>query len=442
MSNITPTKPNGWALLPIAIFLFLYLGLGITFEYILKIKMGFYNVPIVVAFLVAILVAIIQNRNLNFDQKLYLMAKSVGDKNIFTMILIFLVAGIFVGVVGRNSADSVAYFLLSIIPVRYCVAVLFLVSCFVSTAMGTSVGTITLLVPIAVSVSEVSGFSIEFCVASVIGGAMFGDNLSFISDTTIAACTSMGCKMKDKFKANFIIALPAAIVSLAIILFLSLRTNTTAIFDKPYSLIEIIPYILVFVGGIIGLNVFLVLLIGIVCGSIIMLVSSKLVLSSLLVSMGDGASSMYETIIITILVAALCGLMNEYGGFEALLLSIKKVFRGSKGGQLGMGLLVAMMNIATANNTVAIVMASPIARRMAKNYNISEKKSASILDIFSCIIQSFLPYGAQMLIAVSSVFALGYQVSSIKIMSFLFYPALLLVSMLTFILFPSKSKKH
>ena len=195
---------KGIALLPIGVFLVLYLGLGILFEYVMEIPMGFYNVPIVIAFLAAILVACLQNRALNFDQKLEIMAQGVGDKNIITMLLIFLAAGSFVGVVGRSSAESVAYCMLSLIPARFSVAVLFIVGCFVSVAMGTSVGTITLLTPIAVSVSTASGFDLAFCVASVMGGAMFGDNLSFISDTTIAACNGQGCegKLLDCFSGS------------------------------------------------------------------------------------------------------------------------------------------------------------------------------------------------------------------------------------------------
>ena len=211
-------KGRGIALLPICVFLVLYLGLGILFEYVMEIPMGFYNVPIVIAFLAAILVACLQNRELNFDKKLEIMAQGVGDKNIITMLLIFLAAGSFVGVVGRSSAESVAYCMLSLIPARFSVAVLFVVACFVSVAMGTSVGTITLLTPIAAAVSTASGFNLAFCVASVMGGAMFGDNLSFISDTTIAACNGQGCEMKDKFRENFWIALPAAAVTLILIL--------------------------------------------------------------------------------------------------------------------------------------------------------------------------------------------------------------------------------
>ena len=217
------------ALLPIGVFLVLYLGLGCLFEYGLKIEMGFYNIPIVVAFLAAILVACLQNRALSFDDKLEVMAKGVGDKNIMTMILIFLAAGVFVGVVGRSSAESVAYFMLAHIPARFAVAVLFIVSCFVSTAMGTSCGTITLIVPIAVAVAKASGFHLALCIGSVMGGAMFGDNLSFISDTTIAACSTQGCEMKDKFRTNFRIALPAALVALALIIAFSLKSDIGAV---------------------------------------------------------------------------------------------------------------------------------------------------------------------------------------------------------------------
>ena len=196
-------KGNVAALLPIGVFLVLYLGLGVLFEYGMGISMGFYNIPIVVIFLIALLVACFQNRKLPFDDKLVVMGRGIGDKTIVTMILIFMAAGVFVGTVGRDSAESVAYLMLSIIPAEFSVAVLFVVSCFVSISMGTSVGTITLITPIAVAVSAASGFSLPLCVGSVMGGAMFGDNLSFISDTTIAACQGQGCQMKDKFRENF-----------------------------------------------------------------------------------------------------------------------------------------------------------------------------------------------------------------------------------------------
>ena len=425
-------KGNPIALLPIGVFLVLYLGLGILFEYVLLIPMGFYNIPIVVVFLVALLVACVQNRKLSFDEKLILMGKGVGDKNIMIMVLIFMTAGIFVGVVGRSSAESVAYFLLSIIPAQYAVAVLFVVACFVSLAMGTSVGTITLITPIALAVAGASGFSVPLCVASVMGGAMFGDNLSFISDTTIAACNGQGVQMKDKFRVNFGIAFPAALVSLVIILVVSMGQAGTPI-ENEYNLIQIIPYLLVLIGGIIGVNVFVVLLLGIVSGSIIMLATGATAATDLLANMGSGASGMFETTMVAILVSAICALIRQHGGFDALLNGIKKVFKGKKGGQLGMGLLVGAMDIATANNTVAIVMANPIAKEMSEDYGISSKKAASLLDTFSCVFQGIIPYGAQMLVALSAAAELGYELSAFDVIPNLYYPFLLLISSLLFI---------
>ncbi|MGN1148517.1 MAG: Na+/H+ antiporter NhaC family protein, partial [Lachnospiraceae bacterium] len=417
----------------IGVFLVLYLGLGILFEYVLQIPMGFYNIPIVVIFLVALLVACIQNPRVSFEDKLTIMAKGIGNKNIVTMVLIFMTAGVFVGVVGRSSAESVAYFLLSLIPVRYAVLVLFVVSAFVSLAMGTSVGTITLLVPIAVAVANSSGFAIPLCLGAVIGGAMFGDNLSFISDTTIAACNGQGCEMKDKFRENFKIAFPAALLTLVLIFIKSMRTDVGEAVIGEYSLIQIIPYILVLAGGIIGINVFLVLLAGILCGMVIMLATGTTTVVDMLANMGSGVSGMFETAMVAILVAAICALIGEYGGFAALLALIKKVFKGPKGGKLGMGLLVGTMDIATANNTVAIVMANPIAREMAESYHISPKKAASVLDTFSCIFQGIIPYGAQMLVAISAAAELGCVVSAFDIIPNLFYPYMLLISSLVFI---------
>ena len=433
-------KGNPIALLPIGVFLAIYLGLGLTFEYVLKIEMGFYKVPIVIAFLAAILVACLQNRKLSFDQKLEIMGQGVGDKNIITMLLIFLTAGAFVGVVGRSSAQSVAYFMLDIIPAQFAVPVLFIVACFVSTAMGTSVCTITLLTPIAVEVAQVSGYSLPLCVGTVVGGAMFGDNLSFISDTTIAACNGQGCAMQDKFRGNFFIALPAALGTLALVLLMTMGQETAPIHQE-YNLVQIIPYVLVLIGGIVGINVFVVLLAGIASGSVIMLLTGQTEVTALLANMGTGASGMFETSMVAILVAAMCALIRVYGGFDALLSFIQGLFKGKKGGQLGMGLLVGAMDIATANNTVAIVMANPIAKEMSKDYGITPQRAACLLDTFSCIFQGIIPYGAQMLVAITAVSEMGQSISAFQIMQYLFYPYLLLVSCLISIyLIPQKKK--
>ena len=433
-------KGNPIALLPIGVFLVIYLGLGLLFEYGMKIPMGFYNIPIVIAFMVAILVACLQNKSVSFDQKLEIMGQGVGDKNIITMLLIFLTAGAFVGVVGRSSAQSVAYFMLDIIPPQFAVAVLFVVACFVSTAMGTSVGTITLLTPIAVEVAQVSSFDAALCVGTVVGGAMFGDNLSFISDTTIAACNGQGCAMKDKFRGNFWIALPAAVATLVLILALTLGHETAPI-EQSYNLLQIVPYVLVLAGGVIGINVFVVLLAGIVSGAFIMLITGQTAATDLLASMGSGASGMFETSFVAILVAAMCALIRVYGGFDALLAFIQGLFKGKKGGQLGIGLLVGAMDIATANNTVAIVMANPIAKEMSEEYGITPQRSACLLDTFSCIFQGIIPYGAQMLVAISTCAEMGITLSAFNIMKYLFYPYLLLVSSLVAIYVIGEKKK-
>ena len=434
-------KSNALALIPIGVFVVFYLSLGIIFEYVMKIPMGFYNVPVVVAFLIALLVAVLQTKNVSLDKKFEIMGQGVGDKNIITMLLIFMLAGIFVGVVGRDSAESVAYFMLSITPPRLAVVVLFIISCFVSTAMGTSVGTITLITPIAVAVADGSGFSLPLCVGTVVGGAMFGDNLSFISDTTIAACNGQGCQMKDKFRTNFAIVVPAAAVTLGLILALSFNAEITENISKSYDMLQILPYVLVLISGVVGINVFLTLLIGIVSGSIIMLATNSVVFSDLLAGMGSGASGMFETSMVAILVASLCALIKYNGGFQALLDGIRKIFKGKKSGQLGIGLLVGLMDIATANNTVAIVMANPIASEMAKDFDITPRKTASILDTFSCIFQGFLPYGAQILVALSVVSTLGYELTAFQIISHLFYPMILLLSSLLFIFVIPEKKK-
>lgn len=436
-------EPKFRALLPIGVFLVLYLGMGILFEYVLKISMGFYSIPIVVVFLIALFVACLQNKELSLDDKFQVMARGVGDKNIITMVLIFMVAGIFVGVVGRSSAESVAYFVLSFIPAQFAVLVLFVVSAFVSLAMGTSVGTITLIAPIAIAVANSTGFGIPLCIGSVVGGSMFGDNLSFISDTTIAACNGQGCAMKDKFRENIGIALPAALLTMAVISVKTLGMEVGTPEIEEYNLIQIIPYILVLLGGAVGINVFIVLLIGIISGAVIMLSNGVVTPMEMLANMGGGVSGMFETSMVAILVAAICALIEEYGGFAALLNLIKKVFKGKKGGQLGMGLLVGAMDIATANNTVAIVMANPIAKEMAQDYGISPRKAASILDTFSCIFQGIIPYGAQMLVAVSVAAELGCVVSAFEIIPNLLYPYMLLLSSMVFVfLIPEKKAEQ
>ena len=417
-------KSNAAALLPIGVFLVIFLGSGV-------ITGDFYAMPAIVAFLIALFVAFCQNRGLSFDEKISIISKGVGNENIITMSLIFLCAGAFSGAVtAAGGVESTVNLGLSILPAKVAVVGLFIIGCFISVSMGTSMGTIAALAPIAVGISEKTGFSLAVCIGAVVCGAMFGDNLSFISDTTIAACNGQGCAMKDKFRENFWIAFPAAVVTLLLILILSFQTEIQGRVVQDYHLIQIFPYVLVLIGGIIGINVFVVLLIGIISGAFIMLLGGHITPVELLTNIGSGVSGMFETCMVAILVAAMCALIREHGGFEALLSGIQRVFKGKKGGLLGMGLLVGAMDIATANNTVAIVMANPIAKEMALEYKITSRKTASILDTFSCIFQGVIPYGAQMLVAISAAKELGFELSAFQIMPKLFYPMLLLVSSL------------
>jgi Na+/H+ antiporter NhaC len=301
--------------------------------------------------------------------------------------------------------------------------------------MGTSVGTIAVVSPIAVEVAQMAGFDVPFCVATVIGGAMFGDNLSFISDTTIAATSTQGCKMKDKFRVNFLIACPAALITIIIITAVSFTTEAKTVAENSYNLVQLIPYVIVLALALTGINVFTVLLVGIVAASIIMVAFGPLNMIGLLQNVGNGISGMYETILVAVLVSALCGLIRIHGGFAALLDFIHKVFKGHRSGQVGVGLLVSALDIATANNTVAIVMAGPIAKQMGDEYRISPKKTASLLDTFSCVVQGILPYGAQMLVALAAISAAlpESSISAFNLIPYMFYPFLLLASDLTFI---------
>ena len=432
---------NAKALLPILVFVVLYLGLGVLLEYGLNVEMGFYTIPVLFIFLIALALAFKQTKGVDYNGKFSIMARGAGDPNVFMMILIFLTAGIFTGVMNRSGAESVANFVLTFIPADFAVIVIFLVAAFVSLSMGTSCGTIAVLTPIAVSIAETTDFGIPLCVASVIGGAMFGDNLSFISDTTIAACNGQGCEMKDKFRENLKIALPAAIATVIILFLLTISVSGTSSEVGSYNLILIIPYLVVLIGGIIGINVFIVLAAGIVTGIAVMVGTGTTEAIDIFPAIGSGMTGMLETAMVAMLVSAICALIAYNGGFEALLAWIKKTFKGQKGGMIGAGLLVSAMDIATANNTVAIVMANPIAKDISREYGFSAKRTASILDTFACVMQGIIPYGAQMLLALSAVAAAGYAVSAFQIIPYLMYQFMLLISMLVFIFFFSDRKR-
>ena len=424
-SDTTTPTANPKALLPILLFLLVYLGNGIFFEYIRPTEgqMGFYVVSVVLAFSIALIAAFLQNRELSFDEKIHICAKGIGDDNIVIMLFIFLMAGAFSGIAAEaGGASSTANLLLSIIPGKFAVPGLFLIACLISMAMGTSVGTISVLAPIACAVSRNGGLSLPFCVGVVVGGAMFGDNLSFISDTTIAATKTQGVEMKDKFRTNIRVAFPAALITMAILLVYAFVSGGAAIGTFDFNIWQALPYFIVLGMSILGINVFLVLIVGILLFILVGILTGSLAYSTALASMGSGISGMFETMIVTILVASIAALMKENGGFEAILAFIRKNANSKRGGMYGIAFLTAFMDIATANNTVAIVIAAPIARDITREYGVEPRQTASLLDTCSCIAQGIIPYGAQLLVAANIA-----KLTSVSLIPFLIYPFVLLV---------------
>lgn len=418
------------ALVPFFVFIVIFAGAGI-------ISNDFYSMPAYVAFLIALFVALLQNRKLPFDSKLHIIAKGAGDVNIITMVLIFLVAGAFSGIVtAAGGVDSTVNLGLSIMPPKLMVVGLFVIGCFISLSMGTSMGTITALAPIALGVADQTGFSVSICIGATVCGAMFGDNLSMISDTTIAAVRTQGCEMKDKFRQNFFIVLPAAVLTV-IIYYLETRgmSVTASVYD--YNIIEVVPYLVVLVGALIGFNVFAVLFTGIGLSMVVGIVNGSFTFIKAFSVIGEGMTGLFEISIISILVACIVSLIKENGGISLIIDGIKKTVNGKRGAELGIALLVFLVDLCTANNTVAIVMAGSVAKEIGDEFGVEPKRVASILDIFASVGQGLIPYGAQLLTAAALV-----KISPIEIMPHLYYPILMLISTLLFIIFrPQKDSK-
>lgn len=422
-------KGNPLALIPILVFLLLFLGSGI-------ITNDFYLMPTIVAFLIALAVAFVQNPKLSFSEKISVCTKGIGDDNVITMCLIFLVAGAFSGAVtAAGGADSTVFLGLSLIPTKFVIPGMFLIGCFISVSMGTSVGTIVALAPIAVEVSNATSFAMPLCLGAVVSGAMFGDNLSMISDTTIAAVRTQGCEMSDKFKMNFKIVLPAAVIS-AIIYFVMTMDGSSQVKLEDYNIWQVVPYILVLIGAVIGINVFVVLIFGTVASVIAGVATGAMAVSDIFTSIGNGVTSMYDITVISITVAAIASLVRAYGGIDAILHFIHKNTKSKKGAQIGIAGLVAGIDLAVANNTIAIVLSGPIAKEISEEYDIDPRRTASLLDIFGSVVQGLIPYGAQLLYAAEAA-----KISAYSIVPYVFYPMLMAVSAIIFIIFFSGKKK-
>ncbi len=423
-------KGRAIALLPIGVFLIIFLGAGIVFE-------DFYAMPAIVAFLIALFVAFLQNKELSFNKKIEVIAKGVGEENIITMSLIFLCAGGFSGAVtAAGGVDSTVNLGLSLIPAHFAVAGLFLIGCFISVSMGTSMGTIAALAPIAVGISEKTGFALSICIGAVVCGAMFGDNLSMISDTTIAAVKTQGCEMKDKFKANFFIVLPAAIITV-LIFWLATRNMSFQLKENlNYSLWEVLPYMVVLLGALIGINVFVVLISGIVISLIVGVSMGHIALSEMFQVVGSGVTSMYDITVISIIVACIVSLVKEHGGIQFILNLIKSNINGRRGAEFGIALLALFVDACTANNTVAIVMTGPIAKEISEEFDVDPRRSASLLDMFTSVGQGIIPYGAQLLSAATLT-----GLTPLQIIPNLYYPLLMGVCGILAIIFLPQSRK-
>lgn len=407
-------KGNPLALLPLAVFLVLFLGVGI-------ITKDFYKMPVLVAFLIATTVAFLLNPKQTLNEKIEVFCEGAGHSDIMMMCIIFILAGAFASVAkAMGGVEATVNLSLSIIPTRFLVGGLFLIACFISLSMGTSVGTITALAPIGLGIAETAGIPVPLVIGAIIGGGMFGDNLSMISDTTITAARTQGCELRDKFKVNFLIVLPAAIITVIVLTIMSGRYP--AEMDKTYSyeLIKVLPYMAVLIGALAGMNVFVLLAGGTLFAAIVGILSGGIDVFAALEAASNGMLGMAEIVILSIIIGGTLELIKCNGGIDYLLAFVKKRIHTKKGAEFGIALLVSLVDMCTANNTIAIVMAGPLAKDIAEEYDIPSRRTASILDIFSAFIQGIIPYGAQLLIAAGLV-----GVSPMEILPYLYYPVLM-----------------
>ena len=412
-----------WALSPLLVFLCLYLVTSILVN-------DFYKVPITVAFLVSSCYAIAITRGLKLDQRIYQFSVGAANKNILLMIWIFILAGAFAQSARQMGAiDATVNLTLHILPDNLLLAGIFIAACFISLSIGTSVGTIVALTPVAVSLAEKTEIALPFMVAVVVGGSFFGDNLSFISDTTIASTKTQECVMRDKFRVNSMIVVPAAIIVLGIYIFQGLSITAPAQVQT-IEWIKVIPYIIVLGTAIAGMNVMLVLIIGILTSGIIGIATGSFGVFDWFGAMGTGITGMGELIIITLLAGGMLETIRYNGGINFIIKKLTRHVNSKRGAELSIAALVSIANLCTANNTIAIITTGPIAKDIAKRFHLDRRKTASILDTFSCLIQGTIPYGAQMLIAAGLA-----NISPISIIGNLYYPFTMGICALLAILF-------
>lgn len=421
MKDLNKVKSSGKALIPFLVFIAVYMGTGLFLQ-AQGVEMAFYQLPAPVAALVAIIFAFFMFKG-TIEEKFDTFIEGCGDSNITIMCIIFILAGAFSTVSkSMGAVESTVNFALTLVPAQFITAGIFIIACFISISTGTSVGTIVAVGPIAVGLADKGGLNLALVIAALVGGSMFGDNLSVISDTTISATRTQNCEMRDKFKLNILLAAPAALITIILLLIFGKPLNVLEAGTYTYNIFKMLPYILVLITALVGVNVFVVLTGGILSSGILGLVFKDFTLIEFGQQIYAGFSGMFEIFLLSILIGGLAHMVAKEGGIQWLLDNVKKMIKGRKSAEIGIAALVALTDAATANNTIAIIINGPIAKELCNEYHVDPRRSASLLDTFSCVMQGLIPYGAQLLIAVG--FTNG-AISSFDVIPLLWYQLLL-----------------
>ncbi len=424
--NVKNIKRGVLALSPIALLLAIYLAGSL-------VAGDFYKIPITAAFMVSAVYAVAITRNgATLDERIKSFSRGAANSRVMLMVWIFVLAGAFAALAkSMGAVDSTVALTLHLIPQHFLPAGIFMAACFISMSIGTSVGTIVALTPVVTALAAQVGFDVAWLVAIVVGGAFFGDNLSFISDTTIAATQSQGCSMRDKFKTNFLLVLPAAIITVIIYLFSAVSAAVTE--AMPFTAtdcIKIIPYIVVIITALCGINVLVVLVAGIIISALVGLFTGSIGVVEVFASMGGGIASMGELIIVTMLAGGLLEIVKINGGLEFLIRAVTYKVRSQRAAEFSIALITALSNFCTANNTIAILSTGDIVRDISRTFDIAPRRSASIMDTTSCFVQGIIPYGAQLLMAAGLA-----SVSPVAIIPHLYYPMLIGIMVILSIIF-------
>ncbi|NLY08625.1 MAG: Na+/H+ antiporter NhaC family protein [Tissierellia bacterium] len=414
-------KPNGFALIPFLVFIAFYLGIGFYLN-ANNVELAFYAVPAPISVIVGIIVAFIMFKG-SINDKFSQLVKGCGDENIIIMCLIYILAGAFAAVSkSMGGVESTVNLGMSFIPPKYLTAGLFIMAAFISISTGTSVGTITTVGPIAIGLADKASLSLPLVLGALVGGAMFGDNLSIISDTTIAATRTQNVDMRDKFRMNFKIAFPAALVTVILLIILGKPEQVIKAQAFEYSLIKVVPYLAVLVAALLGGNVFLVLTGGIVLSGIIGVATQSITWLDFAGKTYEGFTGMFEIFLLSMLTGGLAYMVRHAGGIDWIISKTRKFLKGEKSAEIGTSILVSLLDAAVANNTVAIIISGPVVKEISKEYKMDPRRAASLLDTFSCVMQGFIPYGAQVLIAAGLT---AGAVSPFEIMPYFWYQFIL-----------------